>query len=156
MFVFSEKPRLADNPKYKTRLCTKFVNRGICPYGRRCLFIHPTSTTEEDLVAALGHLQVKDRSPPLVCFLIWCVNNKIVAFLAIAVVFCGHFAHRIQYLEYAIIGSDQHRRYVAFCHIGSIVGEKRFISLTKLLLLLIIDILTCFYQTSLFYYFMCN
>uniref|UniRef100_A0A915D8J7 C3H1-type domain-containing protein n=1 Tax=Ditylenchus dipsaci TaxID=166011 RepID=A0A915D8J7_9BILA len=35
------KPRLADNPRYKTRPCEKFVKKGICPYGPRCLFIHP-------------------------------------------------------------------------------------------------------------------
>jgi len=30
------------NPnKYKTRLCEKYTVRGCCPYGNRCLFIHP-------------------------------------------------------------------------------------------------------------------
>ncbi|KAI1714735.1 zinc finger c-x8-C-x5-C-x3-H type (and similar) domain-containing protein [Ditylenchus destructor] len=32
---------MAANRKYKTRVCDKFVNQGICPYGERCLFIHP-------------------------------------------------------------------------------------------------------------------
>uniref|UniRef100_A0A914P5Q6 C3H1-type domain-containing protein n=1 Tax=Panagrolaimus davidi TaxID=227884 RepID=A0A914P5Q6_9BILA len=27
--------------KYKTKLCDKYTTTGICPYGSRCLFIHP-------------------------------------------------------------------------------------------------------------------
>jgi hypothetical protein len=34
------------NSKYKTRLCDKYTNLGICPYGNRCLFIHPEDQQE--------------------------------------------------------------------------------------------------------------
>lgn len=27
--------------KYKTKLCDKYTTTGVCPYGSRCLFIHP-------------------------------------------------------------------------------------------------------------------
>jgi len=30
-----------DPAKYKSRLCDKYTLEGICPYGSRCLFIHP-------------------------------------------------------------------------------------------------------------------
>ncbi|VDM47826.1 unnamed protein product [Toxocara canis] len=29
------------NAKYKTKLCDKYTVTGLCPYGNRCLFIHP-------------------------------------------------------------------------------------------------------------------
>ena len=29
------------NSKYKTKLCDKYTTTGLCPYGSRCLFIHP-------------------------------------------------------------------------------------------------------------------
>lgn len=37
------------NSKYKTRPCEKYVKRGICPYGERCLFIHPERDSNSSL-----------------------------------------------------------------------------------------------------------
>ncbi|KAK6047520.1 hypothetical protein COOONC_14975, partial [Cooperia oncophora] len=31
--------------KYKTKLCDKYTTTGLCPYGDRCLFIHPDHGT---------------------------------------------------------------------------------------------------------------
>ena len=36
---------LSSSCKYKTRLCENYTKRGICQYGGRCLFIHPTDQT---------------------------------------------------------------------------------------------------------------
>lgn len=34
---------VAKNSKYKTKLCDKYTITGLCPYGERCLFIHPNA-----------------------------------------------------------------------------------------------------------------
>ncbi|KAI1698769.1 zinc finger c-x8-C-x5-C-x3-H type (and similar) domain-containing protein [Ditylenchus destructor] len=48
---------LASNPKYKTRLCVIYINKGICPYGHLCLFIHPNS--------AAGNTDVNNDNDPI-------------------------------------------------------------------------------------------
>jgi len=35
------RPPIKNPSKYRTRLCEKYTVRGCCPYGNRCLFIHP-------------------------------------------------------------------------------------------------------------------
>ena len=40
-----------DNPKYKTKLCDKYTKTGVCPYGDRCLFIHPKSMGSGDVAS---------------------------------------------------------------------------------------------------------
>ena len=32
------------NTSYKTKECFSYLNKGFCPYGRRCNFIHPRPT----------------------------------------------------------------------------------------------------------------
>lgn len=43
---FSFPPPSINTRKYKTRLCDKYTKKGICPYGQRCLFIHPEMPTD--------------------------------------------------------------------------------------------------------------
>ncbi|VDO35572.1 unnamed protein product [Onchocerca flexuosa] len=40
--IFCRSP--TKNPKYKTKLCDKYTMAGLCPYGDRCLFIHPEAS----------------------------------------------------------------------------------------------------------------
>ncbi|KAJ2844462.1 hypothetical protein IWW36_005178, partial [Coemansia brasiliensis] len=36
----SSATRANDNPRYKTKLCEKFSQEGVCPYGHKCVFAH--------------------------------------------------------------------------------------------------------------------
>ena len=56
---FQSQPR--QNQKYRTKLCDKYTKQGVCPYGERCLFIHPNSGPNAyirpDKMAEVGHNQ---------------------------------------------------------------------------------------------------
>lgn len=50
--LYAFRTQIRNHLKYKTKLCEKYTTSGICPYGSRCLFIHPTppNQTKSDVV----------------------------------------------------------------------------------------------------------
>lgn len=50
-----ERPKLFNNPRYRTELCAKYHYLGSCPYGERCSYIHEP-TPKIDLEKCLDEL----------------------------------------------------------------------------------------------------
>lgn len=52
------------NNKYKTRNCDKYTKNGICPYGQRCLFIHPDLDSLKQVTASPASSQQLRQQMP--------------------------------------------------------------------------------------------
>jgi hypothetical protein len=62
--------QIRNHLKYKTKLCEKYTTSGICPYGSRCLFIHPAppvgvSKSEVPIVTGMSFLPSENTAPSL-------------------------------------------------------------------------------------------
>ncbi|KAI9500690.1 hypothetical protein BX070DRAFT_229683 [Coemansia spiralis] len=50
----TQQRRPQDNPRYKTKLCEKFEQDGVCPYGQKCVFAH-----------GMSELRVRESTAPI-------------------------------------------------------------------------------------------